>query len=408
METANISEAPIVTIAMLDAAKKLFQLGLDDNIEYNILEAVIKHTENTLKTPIAAITAISAVPTIAFEKSFQIISKILSATIIKLNLEILSIDAYELKHLRSMFTFTARHFLDEYNPTLPPFLFIEDDNNLDDIKKKVIQAVKQLSMAIYQDQLSKITDLSQLSEIFSTTASFVKIPKGSFMMGSPLSEANRHNDELQRQVNITKDFEIMTTEVTQLQWFSVMGYNPSHSKESYDCDNYILVLDHRSLCPNSPVESVAWNSVKKFIKKLNELAGENVYRLPTEAEWEYAARGGTTTAYSFGDSSSNINDYAWYDYNSKDKHQPYSVGLKKANPYGLYDVHGNVWEWVEDLYTVNPSGGDDPLGLTGEYHVIRGGSYERGVKYIRSASRQHFRLEGHYLVGFRLVRNLKN
>ncbi len=240
---------------------------------------------------------------------------------------------------------------------------------------------------------------------------FQKIEKGSFKMGSPADESGRHSDEDQVNVEISRSFEIMTKEVTQSQWLRVMGNNPSYFKEAKHCN------DHKDdMCPNHPVEKVSWNDVQEFIKKLNtalKLADCNgtpsskkgCYRLPTEAEWEYAARGGTTTAYSFGADSSQLADYAWYKDNSEGR--THKVGLKKPNPKGLYDVHGNVWEWVQDKRANELPGGKDPLHTSGVYRVLRGGGWSSGASYFRSARRSYsFPSIWSYIAGFRLVRTL--
>ena len=168
----------------------------------------------------------------------------------------------------------------------------------------------------------------------------VKIPAGTFTMGSPANEKDRSDDEKQHQVTISKDFYLGKYEVTQAQWTAVMGNNPSNFKGE-----------------NLPVETVSWEDAQEFIKKLNA-KGEGIYRLPTEAEWEYAARGGTTGAY-YG----NVNDIGWFTDNSGGKTHP--VGQKQANGFGLYDTSGNVWEWCSDWYGEYPSGSlTDPTGAT--------------------------------------------
>ncbi len=231
---------------------------------------------------------------------------------------------------------------------------------------------------------------------------FQKIEKGSFKMGSKSADKVI--------VEISRPFEIMTKEVTQSQWHRVMGNNPSYFKEAKHCDDHT-----NGMCPNNPVEKVSWNDVQQFIKKLNTAlkladcngtpsSGKGCYRLPTEAEWEYAARGGTTTAYSFGADSSQLANYAWYDSNSGSR--THKVGLKKPNPKGLYDVHGNVWEWVQDAYTSKLPGGKDPLHTSGANRVLRGGGW---FDNARSASRgYHLPNISHHTpdVGFRLVRTL--
>ena len=254
---------------------------------------------------------------------------------------------------------------------------------------------------------------------------FQKISAGSFKMGSPENESGRGTDvdgspdEDQVEVTISKPFEIMTTEVTQSQWVLVMdGENPSRFITPADCDDHD---PENNMCPNHPVEKVFWDEVQDFIKRINKALGltgcdgtpdssAGCYRLPTEAEWEYSARGGTTTAFSFGDDL-NVGDYGWYSDNAGN--QTHQVGLKKANPNGLYDVHGNVWEWVQDKYDSNLPGGKDPLNTSGLFHVVRGGGWHNGAKGLRSANRgfsssykRYGDISRYSSVGFRLVRTL--
>ncbi len=163
-------------------------------------------------------------------------------------------------------------------------------------------------------------------------------------------------------------------------------------------------------CDNLPVEQVSWNDVQEFIKKLNEKEGTNKYRLPSEAEWEYAVRAGTTTRYSFGDDESKLGEYAWYDSNSGSKTHP--VGEKKPNPWGLYDMHGNVWEWVQDRFYDNYDGAptdgsawerDDSLRI----RVLRGGCWCYNDDYLRSAARYRDAPDSRsYQFGFRLLMDL--
>lgn len=160
---------------------------------------------------------------------------------------------------------------------------------------------------------------------------FISIKPGKFLMGSPVTEKDRFDDETQREVTISKEFEIADAPVTQAQWKEVMGSNPSYFKGD----------DH-------PVECVSWEDAQKFIQKLNESQSEYTYRLPTEEEWEYCARAGTTTAYFFGDDPKDLPKYAWFYENSENRTHP--VKQKLPNPWGLYDVCGNVWEWCQDWY----------------------------------------------------------
>ena len=180
----------------------------------------------------------------------------------------------------------------------------------------------------------------------------VPIPAGEFVMGSPKTESGRRNVEVQHPVTLTKPFLLGVHEVTQGQWQAVMGTTPWKGKQ------YVKEGD------DYPATYVSWNDAVEFCRKLSEKEGLE-YRLPTEAEWEYACRAGTTTAYSFGDDASELGEYAWYRENAWDAGQKYAhtVGQKKPNPWGLYDMHGNVWEWCEDRYGVYHAGAaTDPTG----------------------------------------------
>jgi formylglycine-generating enzyme required for sulfatase activity len=234
---------------------------------------------------------------------------------------------------------------------------------------------------------------------------FVYIKPGTFMMGSHIGldetvrkyggDAKLYKVEHpQHEVTISKPFYLQSTEVTQWQWERVMGNNPSFFKECGD---------------GCPVEAVSWDDAQKFIKKLNEMEGTDKYRLPTEAEWEYAARAGTTTAFSFEGDISKLNEYAWYSDNSEGKTHP--VGEKKPNAWGLYDMHGNVYEWVEDDWHDNYDGApddgrawvDDPRGAS---RVMRGGGCRSDAHYCRSARRDNWPGYRYNLVGFRLSRSV--
>ena len=218
----------------------------------------------------------------------------------------------------------------------------------------------------------------------------VWIPPGSFAMGSPESEMGRWDDEgPPHQVTISRGFWLGQYEVTQGQWEAVVGTNPSHYKGN-----------------NRPVETVSWEDAQGFAKQLNGWAGNSVYRLPTEAEWEYAARAGTTTRWSFGDEAGRLGYYAWY----SDNNSPLGtreVGLKNPNPWGLYDMHGNVWEWCQDwkgAYSttrqINPTG-----PMAGSVRVLRGGFFNDRARGVRSAAR-HCYAPGYrgYGFGLRLLR----
>jgi len=210
----------------------------------------------------------------------------------------------------------------------------------------------------------------------------VLIPKGTFTMGSPRGEAERQDDEAQHKVTISSDFHLGVTEVTQGQYEKVMGTNPSHfqGQEIGNADS-----------SKYPVEQVSWEDAVAFCKRLSELPEEKkagrVYRLPTEAEWEYACRAGSETAYSFGDSAQQLGDYAWFGDNARGQTHP--VGQKKPNAWGLYDMHGNVWEWCQDWYGEYPEGVvTDPRGpQTGSFRMSRGGSWGYVAAICRAAYR---------------------
>lgn len=217
---------------------------------------------------------------------------------------------------------------------------------------------------------------------------FVKIESGNFKMGT----SKYFNAQPIHEVRLEEAFYMGKYEVTQSQWVAIMGSNPSASKGD-----------------DQPVESVSWNEVQEFIEKLNEQEKTN-YRLPTETEWEYAARAGTSTSYSFGeideDAEVFLDDYAWYQKNSYSK--PQNVGEKAANPWGLYDMHGNVMEYVQDSWvdgyqTAYEDGRAIEKG-EGTLRVIRGGSWTNLEKALESASRnKQDPRDGAATIGFRLA-----
>ena len=222
----------------------------------------------------------------------------------------------------------------------------------------------------------------------------VLIPAGKFMMGSkknpvdPFSNIKvdqPYMDELpQHEVTLTKPFYMGKYEVTQEQWFEIMGENPSREKG-------------RKL----PVTNVSWEDCQEFIKKLNAKT-DGGYRLPTESEWEYACRAGTTTAYSFGDKITPK------DANYRDSKigEPVAVGSYKPNAFGLFDMHGNVWEWCEDWHGEYPFAVTDPKGpATGNRRVVRGGSSGYYGSFARSSNRYYsLPTNRGSLGGFRLAR----
>ena len=201
---------------------------------------------------------------------------------------------------------------------------------------------------------------------------FVLIPSGSFMMGADQESEPADSDEAPRHpVTISKAFYLGKFEVTQSQWVAVMGDNPSEFKGD-----------------NMPVGGISWDDAQSFLQKLNQMEGTDKYRLPTEAEWEYAARAGTESTYFFGNDTADLVDYAWYDDNSDEISHP--VGQKRANPWGLFDMCGNVTEWVQDWYAqaYPPGQVTDPRGEEfGRYRVMRGGCWSYPAWYCRASDR---------------------
>lgn len=245
--------------------------------------------------------------------------------------------------------------------------------------------------------LCSAADNSPQTYTNSMNMKFIWVPSGTFFMGSPEHEKGSSKERPRHKIHITKPFYLGKHEVTQRQWLAVMGImHPSNFPS-----------------PDRPVDEVSWNDVQFFIQKLNEIEKEHSYRLPTEAEWEYAARAGSESAYCFGDNSdkAQLKQYAWYELNSDKQSHP--VGTLRANAWGFYDMHGNVSEWVQDYYDKNyysSSPEKDPVGpSTGRKRVVRGGSWINQAYSCRSAFRGYFSAD--YTdsdFGFRIVKTIEN
>jgi formylglycine-generating enzyme required for sulfatase activity len=197
----------------------------------------------------------------------------------------------------------------------------------------------------------------------------VQVQGGTFMMGTPVSEKGRGDNETRHQVTLSS-FLMGKYEVTQAQWEAVMGNNPSSSNRGADY----------------PVENVSWDDIQTYLQKLNARTGKN-YRLPTESEWEYAARGGKQSQHYTYSGSNSVGAVSWYIYNSEGKTHP--VGQKSPNELGIYDMTGNVWEWCNDWYGTYPSSAQtNPKGfLDGSTRVMRGGSFSSTQGSCRAANR---------------------
>lgn len=197
---------------------------------------------------------------------------------------------------------------------------------------------------------------------------FLLVPSGEFYMGTPLGERFRAPDELQHEVELSDDFWMGVHEVTQKQWRQIMKTTPWKDQGSaQDGDSFAASY-------------ISWNAANEFCLKLS-LQDKYEYRLPTEAEWEYACRAGTKTTFSFGNTWDELEEFGWVDFNASGigESYPHQVGAKKANPYGLHDMHGNVWEWCSDWYDADyykNSPEVDPQGpRSGESKVMRGGCF---------------------------------
>jgi formylglycine-generating enzyme required for sulfatase activity len=215
-----------------------------------------------------------------------------------------------------------------------------------------------------QTETRTVTKKRNVSKSTSARFDFCAIKSGTFLMGSA-------NEGPIHQVTISRNFYMSTYPVTQEQWETVMGNNPSKFKGA-----------------DRPVEMVSWDDCQKFITCLNAV-GKGTFRLPTEAEWEYVCRAGSSGMFCFGDDVNQLGDYAWYSANSDGQTQP--VGKKKPNAWGVYDMHGNVWEWCQDWYddygtdsVTDPQG---PSSSTMPVRVFRGGCWRGVAGFAASAHR---------------------
>jgi len=233
---------------------------------------------------------------------------------------------------------------------------------------------------------------------------FVQIPAGEFLMGSTNGTAS---EQPVHRVRITRGFEMGKLEVTQAQWEAVIGTAHPTRDQGKDATGQAVAKTNPSHFQGGtlPVETVSWDDVQRFLAILNTRDTKHVYRLPTEAEWEYAAKAGNAQ-----DPADDLKGRAWFEGNSGGQTQP--TGLKEPNAWGLYDMQGNVSEWVSDWFGFDyyqDSPAADPSGPeSGSYRIYRGCSWFGSAADCRSALRSfNFPIDGYYNVGFRLVRTQK-
>jgi formylglycine-generating enzyme required for sulfatase activity len=246
---------------------------------------------------------------------------------------------------------------------------------------------KNVDEPVAQGEYPSVVQEEDSSNLKPVVFDMVFVQGGTFSMGCTSEQGSGYNDEYPVHQVTLSDFYIGKYEVTQAQWKAIMGNNPSYFKGD-----------------NLPIEYISWDDVQEFIQKLNARTGKN-YRLPTEAEWEYAARGGSQSRGYMYSGSNNAEEVAWYRYHSEEN--THLVGTKKANELGIYDMSGNVWEWCNDWYgNYGSSMQINPVGASsGSYRVNRGGSWDSyGARYCRVAVRS-YDLQGdrHYSVGFRVA-----
>jgi formylglycine-generating enzyme required for sulfatase activity len=256
-----------------------------------------------------------------------------------------------------------------------------------------------------EEQADKLGEVAHpkmmIVEVASVQMVFVLIPKGKFMMGSPKTEDGHQGDENQHEVEITKPFYLAKYPVTQQQYKALMKKNPSYFQAGKEGGDKVKDLDTDAF----PVESVSWKDAQAFCRAMRykDKYGRK-FRLPTEAEWEYACRAGTKTVYWFGDDPKKLGDHDWFSENSI--HRTHVVGTKNANPWGLYDLHGNVWQWCQDVSGDYPKEAvTDPQGPNeGFKRMIRGGCWGSDAWLCRSAKRSSYLPEYRYdFLGFRVA-----
>lgn len=266
-----------------------------------------------------------------------------------------------------------------------------------EVKKYVVPVVAIIALAMGVSQIAQRTKHKPIVQPQLETISnslgieLIQVPGGSFEMGSASANDSDANEAPAHNVTV-QPFYLSRHEITQAQWVKVMGKNPSRFQD-----------------PRRPVEQVTWQDVQSFIEKLNLLERSTKYRLPSEAEWEYAARAGQKTRYFFADEVNALPQYAWFGQEDNVGTRP--VSQRKPNPWGFYDIYGNVWEWVQDCwhddYRGAPADARVWAGGDCSIRMLRGGGWDSPASYARSAVRGSYAAELNDAAnGFRLARSL--
>lgn len=270
--------------------------------------------------------------------------------------------------------------------------------SVQEVKKFVVPVVvivaSSVIMALIAAQSAKPPQNGQPQVVSITNTlgiELVQVPAGSFDMGSTATTPRTANEAPARSVSV-QSFYLSRYEINQAQWTKVMGKNPSRFQD-----------------PRRPVEQVTWLDAQTFIEKLNLLERTAKYRLPSEAEWEYAARANQKTAYFFGDDVNSLPQYAWFGKENNVGTRP--VGQRAPNPWGFFDIYGNVWEWVQDCWHDNyqgaPADSRPWAGGDCSVRVLRGGGWDSPAAYARSAVRGSYAPDLNDAAnGFRLARSL--
>jgi formylglycine-generating enzyme required for sulfatase activity len=297
------------------------------------------------------------------------------------------------EHLRDRVLFDdLRRRLDEINQLNEDIRKADRSTRTADLRAKITALLAlQPQREDLRRLLATLPDEPNPGDVFTNALGirFAWIPSGTFVMGSPPDEEGHQPNERRHKVTLTRGFSMGVTLVTQGQWLAVMGSNPSKFRDDYQPSQMTLLMQKLLKknpdllrAENRPVDSVSWEDCQEFCRRLGQKDGRK-YRLPSEAEWEYACRAGTTTAYYLG--TSLLTDQANF---GNQRRQTTPVSRFPSNPWGLYDMHGNVWQWCADAYSDAPRGDEkDPLETRGMDRVLRGGCWGVGAVLCRAAFR---------------------